>query len=57
MSRSPKPAPARWLRPDEQTAVHVTIYNGGPFTTAELPVVLRLTSDEKKVELKEQIKA
>ena len=26
MSRSPKPAPARWLRPDEQTAVHVTIY-------------------------------
>ena len=29
---------------------------GGPFTTAELPVVLRLTSDEKKVELKEQIK-
>ena len=45
-----------WLRPDEQTAVHVTIYNGSPFTTAELPVVLRLTSDERKVELKEKIK-
>ena len=45
-----------WLRPDEQTAVHVTIYNGSPFTTAELPVVLRLKSDDQKVEIKEQIK-
>jgi hypothetical protein len=45
-----------WLRPDEQTAVHVTVYNGGPFTTAELPVMLRLKSEEQKVELKEQLK-
>jgi hypothetical protein len=45
-----------WLRPDEQTAVHVTIHNGSPFTTAELPVVLRLKSDDQKVEIKEQIK-
>lgn len=45
-----------WLRPDEQTAVHVSIYNGGPFTTAELPVLLHLESEGRKVELKEQIK-
>jgi hypothetical protein len=45
-----------WLRPDEQTAVHVTIYNGGPFTTAELPVILHLKSEDRKVELKELLK-
>jgi hypothetical protein len=45
-----------WLRPGEQTALHVSIYNGGPFTTAELPVTLSLKSGTRKLELKEQVK-
>jgi hypothetical protein len=45
-----------WLRPDEQTSIHVTIYNGGPFTADDLGVVLRLTSQTRKVELREQVK-
>jgi hypothetical protein len=36
--------------------LHVSIYNGGPFTTAELPVVLKLSSGTRKLELKEQVK-
>lgn len=45
-----------WLRPDEQTAVHVTIYNGGPFTTEELPVALDLASGPRKLEIRERVK-
>src|SRR5206468_5697041 len=45
-----------WLRPQEQTAVHVTVYNGGPFTIEELPVVLKLSGPAKKIEQREQFK-
>jgi hypothetical protein len=45
-----------WLRPDEQTSLHVTVYNGGPFTTGETPVVLKLASGARKMELREQTK-
>lgn len=45
-----------WLRPGEQTSLHVTIYNGGPFTVADLPIVLKLTNDNRKIELREQAK-
>ncbi|HEV3025624.1 MAG TPA: BatA domain-containing protein [Pirellulales bacterium] len=45
-----------WLRPNEQTAVHVTVHNGGPFSTEELSVVLRLTAGERKLELRERVK-
>ena len=45
-----------WLRPDEQTAVHVTIYNGGPFTTEELPVALDLANGPRKLEVRERVK-
>lgn len=45
-----------WLRPNEQTTLHVTIYNGGPFTANELAVKLKLASANQKVELKEQVK-
>ncbi|HEX5445349.1 MAG TPA: BatA domain-containing protein, partial [Pirellulales bacterium] len=45
-----------WLRPDEQTAVHVTIYNGGPFTTEELPVSLDLANGPRKLEVRERVK-
>lgn len=45
-----------WLRENEQTSLHVTIYNGSPFTTSELPVVLRLTSNSRTIELREQRK-
>jgi len=45
-----------WLRPNEQTAVHVTVHNGGPFSTEELSVVLRLASGERKLELRELVK-
>lgn len=45
-----------WLRPDEQTSLHVTVYNGSPFAANDLPVVLKLTSQNRKVELREQLK-
>jgi hypothetical protein len=45
-----------WLRSEEQTAVHATIYNGGPFTAEELPVVLRLIADGRKLEIRERAK-
>ncbi|HUY34322.1 MAG TPA: BatA domain-containing protein [Pirellulales bacterium] len=45
-----------WLRPNEQTAVHVTVHNGGPFSTEELSVVLRLAAGERKLELRERVK-
>jgi hypothetical protein len=45
-----------WLRPQEETTVHVTAYNGSPFTVDELTVVLRLTADAGKVELRERTK-
>jgi hypothetical protein len=45
-----------WLRDDEQTSIHVTVYNGSPFTADSIPVVLRLTSDSRKLELREQLK-
>ena len=45
-----------WLRPDEQTSIHVTVYNGGPFTAEDLDVVLLLTSQSRKLELREQVK-
>ncbi len=45
-----------WLRDGEQTSIHVTVYNGSPFTTGELPIVLRLTSSGRTVELREQAK-
>jgi hypothetical protein len=45
-----------WIRPDEQTSLHVTVYNGGPFTTAETPIVLKLTSGSRTIELREQAK-
>lgn len=45
-----------WLRPDEQTSLHVTVYNGGPFTANDLPIVLKLASLNQKVQLREQVK-
>ncbi|HXT57923.1 MAG TPA: BatA domain-containing protein [Pirellulales bacterium] len=45
-----------WLRPGEQTAVHATVHNGGPFSTEELSVVLRLSAGERKLELRERVK-
>ncbi|HEX5498156.1 MAG TPA: hypothetical protein VFX03_02975, partial [Thermomicrobiales bacterium] len=45
-----------WLRPGEQTAVYATVYNGGPFSTEELSVVLRLAAGERKLELRERVK-
>ena len=45
-----------WLRPKEQTSVHATIHNGGPFGTEELSVVLRLAAGERKLELRERVK-
>jgi hypothetical protein len=45
-----------WLRPDEQTALHVTVYNGGIFTANELPIVLTLASSGRQLVLREQLK-
>src|SRR5262249_40243616 len=45
-----------WLRPQEQTTIHVTVHNGGPFRVEELPVILRLMADGKKTELRERMK-
>ncbi len=45
-----------WVRPQEHTVVHATLYNGGPFTIEELPVVLNLSGPAKKIELREQLK-
>lgn len=45
-----------WLRPDQQTAVHVTVYNGGPFTTEELPVALDLANGPRKLDVRERVK-
>lgn len=45
-----------WLRPNEQTFVHVTVYNGGPFSATDVPVLLKLTNGNAKIELKEQLK-
>lgn len=45
-----------WLRPQEQTSVHATVYNGGPFGTEEISVVLRLAAGERKLELRERVK-
>jgi len=45
-----------WLRPQEQTAIHVTVHNGGLFQVEKVPVTLTLTSGSRKIELNEQIK-
>lgn len=45
-----------WLRPQEPTSVHVTLYNGGPFTTEELLVELQLANGEQKLAMRERIK-
>jgi uncharacterized membrane protein len=45
-----------WLRPGEQTSVHATVHNGGPFGTEELSVVLRLAAGERKLELRDRVK-
>jgi hypothetical protein len=50
-----------WLRPDEQTSLHVTVYNGSPFTASDLPVVLKLASSSsstggRTITLREQMK-
>jgi hypothetical protein len=48
-----------WLRNGEQTSIHVTIYNGGPFASEELPVVMQLVNSARKhekLELREQVK-
>ncbi len=45
-----------WLRPDEQTSLHVTVYNGSPFTANDLPVILKLASEERTITLREQMK-
>jgi len=50
-----------WLRPDEQTSLHVTVYNGSPFTANDLPVVLKLASSSsstggREITLREQMK-
>ncbi|HZL90836.1 MAG TPA: BatA domain-containing protein [Pirellulaceae bacterium] len=45
-----------WLRPDEQTSIHVTVYNGGPFAADDVPIALKLTSQSRKLELREQVK-
>jgi hypothetical protein len=45
-----------WLRPNEQSSVHATVHNGGPFGTDELSVVLRLAAGERKLELRERVK-
>ena len=45
-----------WVRPEEQTAVHVAVHNGGPFTTPELALVLKLRNEARKIELREVLK-
>lgn len=45
-----------WLRPNQQTAVHATVYNGGPFSTEELSVVLRLAAGKRTLELRQRVK-
>lgn len=45
-----------WIRPDDQTSIHVAVQNGGPFTTPELPVVLKLANGARKIELREVLK-
>ena len=45
-----------WLRPKQQTSVHVTIYNGSPFTAEELPIALRMKSAGRTIELRERLK-
>src|SRR6267142_2125956 len=45
-----------WLRPEEQTTVHATVYNGGPFTMDELSVTLRLTAGGKTIDLRNRTK-
>ena len=45
-----------WLRPNEPTSVHVAVYNGSPFTTPMLPVLLELASEGKTVELRQEVK-
>lgn len=45
-----------WPRPEEQTALHVTVYNGGPFTTGELPIVLKLTNGSRKLDMRENVR-
>jgi hypothetical protein len=45
-----------WVRPEEQTSIHVAVHNGGPFTTPEIPVVLKLVNGARKVELREILK-
>jgi hypothetical protein len=45
-----------WIRAEEQTSIHVAVQNGGPFTTPEMPVVLKLANGARKVELREVLK-
>ena len=45
-----------WLRPDEQTSLHVTVYNGSPFTVNDLPVILTLAGGGRTFTLREQMK-
>jgi hypothetical protein len=45
-----------WLRPDEQTSLHVTVYNGSPFTATDLPLTLKLSGGGREITLREQMK-
>jgi hypothetical protein len=45
-----------WLRPDEQTSLHVTVYNGSPFTVTDLPLILKLAGVGREFTLREQMK-
>jgi hypothetical protein len=45
-----------WLRPDEQTSLHITVYNGGPFPVEELPIELKLANQGREITLREQVK-
>jgi hypothetical protein len=45
-----------WLRPDEQTSLHITVYNGGPFPVEELPIELKLANQGREITRREQVK-
>ncbi len=45
-----------WLRPQDQTVIHVTVHNGGPFPVNDLQVTLALTSGSRRIDLQEQVK-
>jgi hypothetical protein len=45
-----------WIRMNESTSIHVAVYNGGPFTTPQLPLRLSLRNGSEKVDLEQQVK-